>query len=63
LLLPPVPSVGTDDRLWVPIPEKIASSCAKAVVNCVSIFSNHVSKPATFDAVSDMRDKEASSAF
>ncbi len=61
-MLLPVPS-GTNNRLWVPVPEKIASSRAKALVICVSILSNLVSKLATFDAVSDIRDKEASSAF
>jgi hypothetical protein len=50
LLILPGMSVETDDRPLVPIHENIASRHANAVVNCVSIFSKRVSKPATFDA-------------
>jgi hypothetical protein len=41
----------------------MASKRAKEDVNCISICSNRVSKPATFEAVSDIRDTDISSAF
>jgi hypothetical protein len=41
----------------------MASKRAKEEENCISICSNLVSKPATFEAVSDILDTDVSSAF
>ncbi len=63
LLLLPELLVLTAVRLWLPIPESIASRRAKEDENCDSICSNLVSSPATLDAVSDILEMEVSSAF
>jgi hypothetical protein len=59
-LLPVLPETLADRR-FVPNPDKIASRRANDSENCDSIFSNCNSSPATFEAVSDIREREVSS--
>jgi hypothetical protein len=54
VVVPPMLLLFTADRLCGFIPDSIASNRENKDKNCISICSNLVSKPATFDAVSDI---------
>jgi hypothetical protein len=62
-LMLPVLLLLSADRPCVPNPDSILSRRANDDENCVSILSNLVSRFATFEAVSDIFETDASSNF